>query len=111
MKAFFDSHNKSGYERTDRSLRSRWGVISSECQKLSAMLAGVDKVNPSGTSERDRVICFLLIIPTAFISFISCYSYLFCLMYICYHCTKHVQGKRKEEQEMQGGVWQAFHLA
>jgi hypothetical protein len=29
IKEFFDAHNKSGYERTD-TLRSRWGIISSE---------------------------------------------------------------------------------
>jgi hypothetical protein len=44
MKEYFDAHNKSGYEQTDRSLCSRWGVISLECRKWSAMLANVDKI-------------------------------------------------------------------
>jgi hypothetical protein len=61
---FSDAHNKSGHERMDRSLRSQWGVISLECQKWSAMLSSVDKLNPSGTNDKDWVI-----------SFIPCYSY------------------------------------
>jgi hypothetical protein len=79
MKELFDSHNKSGYERMDRSLHSWCGVISSECQNWSAVLADVDKVNPSGTTERDKVICFLLVIHT---SFISCYSYFFLTCFV-----------------------------
>ena len=33
MKEYFDLHNKSENDRTDRSLRSRWSLISLDCQK------------------------------------------------------------------------------
>ena len=33
MKDYFDARNTSGNERTDRSLRSRWSVINTDCQK------------------------------------------------------------------------------
>jgi hypothetical protein len=33
----------TGYERTDRSLPSRWEVINTDCSKWSGVLAHVDK--------------------------------------------------------------------
>jgi hypothetical protein len=33
MKEYFDAINKSGSERTMRSLRSRWSGINTDCQK------------------------------------------------------------------------------
>jgi hypothetical protein len=51
-------------ERTMRSLRSRWSVINTDCQKWAGVQAGVDVINPSGTNDMDRVrnsICLLLI--------------------------------------------------
>ena len=33
MKEYFDARNKSGIERTDRSLRSRWSLINGDYQK------------------------------------------------------------------------------
>ena len=33
MKEFFDTYNKSGIERTERSLRCRWSTINKYCQK------------------------------------------------------------------------------
>jgi hypothetical protein len=55
MKEYFDANNTSGSERTMRSLRSRWSVINTDCQKWSAVLANVDVINPSGINEMDRV--------------------------------------------------------
>ena len=37
MKEYFDLHNKSGNDRTDRSLQSKWSFISSDCQKWAVM--------------------------------------------------------------------------
>ena len=57
MKDYFDANNTSGYERTDRSLRSRWSLINADCQKWAAVQANIDTINPSGTNEVDRVSC------------------------------------------------------
>ncbi|KAI4990617.1 hypothetical protein ZWY2020_038980 [Hordeum vulgare] len=53
MKEYFDAQNVSGIDRSERSLRSRWSTINSDCQKWCAQKA-VDKLNPSGTNEDDR---------------------------------------------------------
>ncbi|XBI99431.1 hypothetical protein VPH35_019509 [Triticum aestivum] len=50
----FDAHNLSGIDRSERSLRSRWSTINSDCQKWAAVQKSVDKINPSGTNEDDR---------------------------------------------------------
>ena len=55
MKEFFDGHNKSGIERTDRSLRSRWSTINKHCQRWAVTLKSIDTINPAGTNDRDRV--------------------------------------------------------
>lgn len=57
IKEYFDERNTSGIDRTDRSLRSRWGIINAECQRWAAVLKHVDDLNPSGTADRDRVSC------------------------------------------------------
>uniref|UniRef100_A0A3B6AQ98 No apical meristem-associated C-terminal domain-containing protein n=1 Tax=Triticum aestivum TaxID=4565 RepID=A0A3B6AQ98_WHEAT len=54
MKEHFDAQNMSGIDRSERSLRSRWSTINSECQKWAAAQKAVDKLNPSGTNEDDR---------------------------------------------------------
>ena len=36
MKEYFDARNTSGIDRTDRSLRSRWSLISKDCQSWTA---------------------------------------------------------------------------
>ncbi|XBI32315.1 hypothetical protein VPH35_055781 [Triticum aestivum] len=54
MKEYFDDHNMSGIDRSERSLRSRWSTINSDCQKWAAAQKSVDKINPSGTNEDDR---------------------------------------------------------
>ena len=55
MKEYFDARNKSGIERTDRSLQSRWSLINGDCQKWAAAMAAVDTIKPSGTNDIDRV--------------------------------------------------------
>ncbi|XBJ14630.1 hypothetical protein VPH35_006644 [Triticum aestivum] len=54
MKEYFDDHNMSGIDHSERSLRSRWSTINSDCQKWAAAQKSVDKINPSGTNEDDR---------------------------------------------------------
>ncbi|XBI96190.1 hypothetical protein VPH35_032510 [Triticum aestivum] len=54
MKEYFDAHNMSGIDRSERSLRSRWSTINSDCQKWAAAQKAVDKINPSCTNEDDR---------------------------------------------------------
>lgn len=52
---YFDAQNESGIECTDRSLRSRWSTINKDCQRWAAAMTSVNKINPSGTNDRDRV--------------------------------------------------------
>ncbi|KAE8802819.1 UDP-glycosyltransferase 73C6 [Hordeum vulgare] len=54
MKEYFDAQNVSGIDRSEKSLRSRWSTINSDCQKWAAAQKAVDKINPSGTNEDDR---------------------------------------------------------
>ncbi|KAE8792692.1 Alternative oxidase 1a, mitochondrial [Hordeum vulgare] len=54
MKEYVDAQNVSGVDRSERSLRSRWSTINSDCQKWAAAQKAVDKLNPSGTNEDDR---------------------------------------------------------
>ncbi|KAE8775110.1 hypothetical protein D1007_52432 [Hordeum vulgare] len=54
MKEHFDLHNKSGIDRSTRSLCSRWSTINRDCQKWATAQKSVDKLNPSGTNEIDR---------------------------------------------------------
>ena len=42
MKEYFDARNNSGHDRTGRSLRSRWSIIQTDCQKWAGVLAAVD---------------------------------------------------------------------
>ncbi|KAE8803623.1 glutathione S-transferase T3-like [Hordeum vulgare] len=53
MKEYLDAQNVSGIDRSERSLRSRWSTINSDCQKWAAAQKAVDKLNPSGTNEDD----------------------------------------------------------
>ena len=55
MKEYYDTHNKSGIGRSNRSLRSRWSLINTDCQKWAGAMAAVDALNPSGTNDVDRV--------------------------------------------------------
>jgi hypothetical protein len=55
MWEFFVARNKSGNERTSASIHHRWSTIFMDCQKLSACLAHVARINPSGTNDLDRV--------------------------------------------------------
>ena len=70
MKEYFDANNVSGNERTNRSLRSRWSLINADYQKWVAAIESVEKINPSGTNDRDRV---------SIISLCSCSCFIFCV--------------------------------
>uniref|UniRef100_A0A8I6Y5Y4 No apical meristem-associated C-terminal domain-containing protein n=1 Tax=Hordeum vulgare subsp. vulgare TaxID=112509 RepID=A0A8I6Y5Y4_HORVV len=54
MKEYFDAQNVSGIDRSERSLRSRWSTINSDCQKWAAAQKAADKLNPNVTNEDDR---------------------------------------------------------
>ncbi|KAE8812345.1 hypothetical protein D1007_10703 [Hordeum vulgare] len=54
MKEYFDERNKSGIERTNRSLHSWWSTIKKDCQWWAVAINSVDTINPSGTNDRDR---------------------------------------------------------
>ncbi|KAE8795080.1 UDP-glycosyltransferase 73C6 [Hordeum vulgare] len=54
MKEYFDAQNVSGIDCSERSLRSRWLTINSDCQKWAAAQKAFDKINPSATNEDDR---------------------------------------------------------
>jgi hypothetical protein len=116
MKEFFHSHNKSGYERIDIYLHSWWGVISMECQKLSAMLAGVDKVNPSGTNDQDRVIYFyLLFLFLLFLSFLAIPTcFLLVLSHVCRlplrkTCSREKERRTRKERRCFGKPFTLHH--
>jgi hypothetical protein len=80
-KEYFDAYNTSEIEQTDRSLRSCWATISSECQKWSRCLAQVERINISSTNDKDKVIisfvilfyflllCYLLYVTTNMLAF------------------------------------------
>ena len=55
MKEYYDTHNKTGIQRSNRLLRSRWSLINTDCQKWAGAMAAVDALNPSGTNDVDRV--------------------------------------------------------
>jgi hypothetical protein len=105
MKEHFDLHNKSGIDRTGRSLRSRWSTINKDCQMWAAAQKSVDKLNPSGTNEDDRVrrisSMFIISSMSMFIH-VPCSScklnpYANLFFYVAQHCTKLVQRRGQEE--------------
>ena len=106
MKEHFDSINtypkKERTDRSDRSLRSRWSLIATECQKWAGVLAATDAMNPSGSNEVDRVSLDYFYMVTLLLAF-SCIllSILLTLLFLFVdeHCTKLVQGTWQEEQE------------
>ncbi|KAE8786634.1 putative receptor protein kinase ZmPK1 [Hordeum vulgare] len=54
-KEHFDLHNRSGIDRSERSLRSPWSTINRDCQRWAVALKAFDTLNPSGTNDRDRL--------------------------------------------------------
>ena len=88
MMMYYNTHNKSGIERSNRSLRSRWSLINSECQRWTAAMTAVDALNPSGTNEIDRVSGISLCEPLCYLLF---YILLTCsLLLVAQYCTKLV---------------------
>jgi hypothetical protein len=57
---YFNTHTTSGITRTLPSIRHRWKTISTDCQRWSACLTHVNRLNPSGTNDDDRVTSFLV---------------------------------------------------
>ena len=90
MMMYYNTHNKNGVERSNRSLRSRWSLINSECQRWTVAMTAVDALNPSGTNEDDRVNA-----PKALMEQTLCYV-LFYVLLTCFlllvaqYCTKLV---------------------
>ena len=109
MKEHFDAHNKSGIDRSERSLRSRWSTINSDCQKWAAAQKAVDKINPSGTNEDDRVsgISYMFISYLFLVSeVLTCFVFL-----VVQHCTKLVQRRDKDNQEGEDQERRGLYLA
>ncbi|VAI00961.1 unnamed protein product [Triticum turgidum subsp. durum] len=89
----------SGIDRFERSLRSRWSTINSDCQKWAAVQKAVDKINPSGTNEDDRVsgisyMFIILVLDTLVTEVLTCFVFL-----VVQHCTKLVQRRDEDNQE------------
>ena len=108
MKEHFDVHNLSGIHRSERSLRSRWSTINSDCQRWVACQKAVDKLNPSGTNEDDRVsgISYMFIILVVGVRSAN----LLCF-YVVQHCTKLVQRRGEENQEGEDQERKGLYLA
>uniref|UniRef100_A0A453SXL9 Uncharacterized protein n=1 Tax=Aegilops tauschii subsp. strangulata TaxID=200361 RepID=A0A453SXL9_AEGTS len=85
-----------GIDRSERSLRSRWSTINLDCQRWTACQKAVDKLNPSGTNEDDRVsgISYMFIILVVGVRSAN----LVCF-HVVPHCTKLVQRRGEENQE------------
>ena len=109
MKEHFDAHNVSGIDRSERSLRSRWSTINSDCQKWAAAQKAVDKINPSGTNEDDRVsgISYMFISYLFLVSeVLTCFVFL-----VVQHCTKLVQRRDEDNQEGEDQERKGLYLA
>ncbi|KAI4969334.1 hypothetical protein ZWY2020_000248 [Hordeum vulgare] len=106
MKEHFDLHNKSGIDRSARSLRSRWSTINRDCQKWAAAQKAIDKLNPSGTNDIDRVSA----ISSMFIMLVLgvCSANLF---FFVQYCTKLVQRRGEEDQEREHQERYTIYLA
>ena len=102
MKEHFDAHNVTGIDRSKRSLRSRWSTINSDCQKWAAVQKAVDKINPSGTNEDDRVsgisYMFIILVFGDRSANLFCFS---CSSTLHKTCSKMRQDQEGEDQERQ----------
>ncbi|KAI5016167.1 hypothetical protein ZWY2020_006018 [Hordeum vulgare] len=111
MKEHFDLRNVSGIDRSARSLRSRWSTINKDCQQWAAAQKAVDKLNPSGTNDNDRVsiissfVMFIIMLVVG----VPCAN-LFCFHVVKY-CTKLVQRRGEEDQEGEDKERKAIYLA
>ena len=110
MKEHFDLRNMSGIDRSARSLRSRWSTINRDCQQWAAAQKAVDKLNPSGTNDDDRVS-----VISSFLMFIMLVVGVSCANLFCFHvvkyCTKLVQRRGEEDQEGEDQERKAIYLA
>jgi hypothetical protein len=55
IKELYGKICKRGCKRTDISLRYCWSTINTDCSKWSGVLTVIEKMNPSGTNEKDMV--------------------------------------------------------
>ena len=109
MKEHFDLRNMSGIDRSARSLRSRWSIINRDCQQWAAAQKAVDKLNPSGTNDEDRVSAISSFMFIMLVVGVSCAN-LFCFHVVKY-CTKLVQRRGDEDQEGEDQERKAIYLA
>ena len=83
--------------------------INKDCQQWAAAQKAVDKLNPSGTNDEDRVsaissFMFIMIVVGV------CSANLFCFHVVKY-CTKLVQRRGEEDQEGEDQERKAIYLA
>ena len=97
IKEHFDLRNVSGIDHSDRSLHSRWSIINKDCQQWAAAQKAVDKLNPSGTNDEDRVSAISSFMFIMLVVGVSCAS-LFCFHVVKY-CTKLVQRRGEEDKK------------
>ncbi|KAI5014887.1 hypothetical protein ZWY2020_056277 [Hordeum vulgare] len=107
MKEHFDLHNKSGIDRSTRSLCSRWSTINRDCQKWATAQKSVDKLNPSGTNEIDRVSAISSMFIMLALGVCSANLFLFVVQYF----TKLVQRRGEEYQEREHQERDIIYLA
>ncbi|VAH62464.1 unnamed protein product [Triticum turgidum subsp. durum] len=105
MKEHFDVHNLSGIDSSERSLRSQWSTINSDCQRWAACQKAVDKLNPSGTNEDDRVsgISYMFIILVVGANLLC--------FHVVQHCAKLVQRRGEDNQEGEDQERKGLYLA
>ncbi|KAM3313537.1 hypothetical protein ACQJBY_032849 [Aegilops geniculata] len=105
MKEHFDVRNVSGIDRSDRSLRSRWSTINSDYQRWAACQKAVDKLNPSGTNEDDRVngISYMFVILVVGANLLC--------FHVVQHCAKLVQRRGEDNQEGEDQERKGLYLA
>ncbi|KAI4991485.1 hypothetical protein ZWY2020_039856 [Hordeum vulgare] len=111
MKEHFDLPNVSGIDRSARSLRSRWSTINKDFQQWTAAQKAVDKLNPSGTNDENRVsvISSFLMFIIMLVVRVPCAN-LFCFHVVKY-CTKLVQRRGEEDQKGEDKERKAIYLA
>ena len=104
MKEHFDAHNLSGIDRSERSLRSRWSTINSDCQKWATVQKAVDNINPSGTNEDDRVsgisYMFIILVFGDQSANLFCFS---CSTTLHKTCSKKRQGQPRRGRSRKAG--------
>jgi hypothetical protein len=113
MKEYFDKRNKSGIERTDRSLRSRWSTISTDCQKYAGCVANYERQEESGGDEgiRVRLSSFSsMYLAHTYLAHMKLIPSLPSLLRVDDLHYEHVSRRREERQERQCDQREGVHL-